>query len=157
MKIAMALLVVVFIVFSSEMYASSRSEVSDLIKNFYSTFNSSSPPSSLKKYFAQSPLFFIGEQPGLSNHPDLIPVIIGQLRKTMDLETYPFSGLYIEKIYVSEDGSATSLVVFQRSKSKERSRKAACNILSIAKLEGGWRIMGWTLISTSDERVCTWA
>ncbi|WP_444918995.1 hypothetical protein [Microbulbifer sp. JMSA003] len=156
MKTAKMLLVVVFIVFSSEMYANSRSEVSDLIKNFYRTFNSSSPPSSLKKYFAQSPLFFIGEQPGLSNHPDLIPVMITQLRKTMDLGVYPFSGLYIEKIYVSEDGSATSLVVFQRSKSKERHRKAACNILSLAKLEGGWRIMGWTLIPSSSERICTW-
>ncbi|MCO1337011.1 hypothetical protein MO867_22055 [Microbulbifer sp. OS29] len=157
MQVSKALLVVIFIAFSSEVYASSRSEVSDFIKSFYTTLNSSSPPSSLKNYFAQSPLFFIGEQPGLSNHSDIIPVMISQLRKTMDLEAYPFSGLYIEKIYVSEDGSATSLVVFQRSKSKERNRKSACNILSIAKLQGGWRVMGWALISTPDERICTWA
>lgn len=143
--------------FSALVSANPEVEVARFIDRFYQEFNSSSDPESLRTLFAKSPVFYIGEQPALSASKDFAPKMVELLRESMGINEYPYTGLATELAYVSNDGSATAAVVFKRSKSKKEYQNALCSILSLAKLESGWKIMGWSMVSTAHESRCDWA
>mgnify|MGYP000047140717 CR=1 FL=1 len=137
--------------------ANSETEVAKFTERFYQQFNSSSDPGDLRKFFAKSPVFQLGEQPAISSDANFSPRMIEILRESMGVADYPYTGLVIDISNISDDGSATLAVVFKRAKSKNEYQKALCSIFSLAKLKEGWKIIGWSMYGTTHESRCTWA
>nr|WP_010133471.1 hypothetical protein [Microbulbifer agarilyticus] len=143
--------------FSVFAQADEKGEVFNFIESFYMEFNRTSDPKSIAAFFADSPVFFLGEQPAVSKSQDFAPRMVELLRDSMAIKEFPYTGVEIEFAKVSKDGSATAAVIFKRSKSNHKYQKAACNIFSLAKLGGKWKILGWSTHSTVQEDRCTWA
>jgi len=149
--------IAVFILFPVLASANSEAEVEKFTERFYHQFNSSSEPGNLKKFFAKSPVFQLGEQPAISGDENFAPRMIEILRESMGVADFPYTGLNTDISNVSDDGSATLAVVFKRDKSKNKYQKALCSIFSLAKLKDGWKIIGWSMYGTTHESRCTWA
>lgn len=143
--------------FSALSYAGEKEDISSFVNDFAANLRSSTESKDFDKFFVGSPIFFIGQQPVLSDNPKFVESMVGSIRDALDLERYPFGKVVIESLYMSEDGTATMTVVFEREESKSEWQKAICSIFSTVKVGGSWKISGWYVSSSTKPDSCTWA
>ncbi|AOS97289.1 hypothetical protein AUP74_01858 [Microbulbifer aggregans] len=146
-----------WLVFAPVALSSDEEDPSQFIAAFAADFKGHKEAAAFDQYFVGAPVFFLGEQPGISSAPDFAPGMVELLRETLHLDQYPFGKVKVESQNIADDGTATLLVVFERERSREPYAKAICNIFALTKTQGGWKISFWHLVTTYHPTRCTWA
>lgn len=124
------------------LYANEEEEIRSFTAEFFDAYSDSSKTATeiAGKHFAKTPIFVIGEAPALSRDPQVAEKMIKGFRDAFDVLSHPFASLEIETLVIGKDGSAGVVAAFRRRSPKDND---FCNIFSLAKLNGEWKIMTW--------------
>ncbi|WP_237061481.1 hypothetical protein [Microbulbifer zhoushanensis] len=134
-----------------------KQAVETFISEFMEDFSDSSlaPARVADEYFAGAPVFYVGEMPGLSDSPEISAVMLNVFREKFHVTSHPFTRHVIETLSVGDDGTAAILVAFRRPHETKPRVDDFCNIFSLAKLGGAWRITTWSLFALSGAPECS--
>lgn len=134
-----------------------RPELADFARGFMEDFSDpgKQPDEVAREYFASAPIFFVGEMPGLSESPDIAPLMLRLFREQFHVLSQPFSSYEIETLAIGDDGSAAMLVAFRRDPGTKPGTGNFCNIFSLARLGGRWKIIGWSLFAMGNAQDCS--
>ncbi|WP_237067389.1 hypothetical protein [Microbulbifer guangxiensis] len=153
----MRYLALLWLAFAPMALSSDKEGLSQFIVAFAIDLKGDKEAVAFDQYFVGAPVFFLGEQPGISPAPDFAPKMVELLRETLRLDQYPFGKVRVESQNIAADGTATLMVVFERERSHEPHVKAICNIFAAIKTDGDWKISFWHLVTTNHPTRCTWA
>ncbi|SDZ80882.1 hypothetical protein [Microbulbifer marinus] len=140
-----------FMLLTYSVHADEEQELAVFTQNFFEDFSDQSKSASdvAEIHFAATPVFYIGEMPGFSTSPELAAKMVQGYRETFHVDSHPFTTFDIENQAIGADGSAAVLVAFRRKSAADPRLKDFCNILSLAKLNGDWKIMTWFIYGLS--------
>lgn len=134
-----------------------RAEFEEFMRRFMADFSGpgSQPDKVARGYFASAPVFFVGEMPGLSESPEIAAAMLKLFREQFHVLSHPFSAYEIETLAIGHDGSAAMLVAFRRDPGTGPAMGNFCNIFSLARLGGRWKIIGWSLFGLGSAPDCS--
>ncbi|SHE57454.1 hypothetical protein SAMN04487965_0195 [Microbulbifer donghaiensis] len=140
-----------FVLLSSAACADESRELWNFTQRFLKDFpdHSKSAADVAGAHFAATPVFYIGQMPGFDTSPELGAKMVEIYREQFCVDSHPFTAFDIENQAVGADGSAAVLVAFRRPSAPDPRLKDFCNILSLAKLNGDWKIMTWFIYGLS--------